>query len=322
MKYLPKIRFNNVLLIFSRNETRLKLLLPKLVDGAGFEPAASTMPTRLQLDSNCLDKFADFLLVNMRLEKKTVQQKIQDARRFLEISNYVVNYEAVKKYLESYIPKAAKTYNTQITSLRRFIRDFLQVPRIIMSFKMAPVDDWAFAKELPSKRQILLGFEGLEETRDKALYLFTATTGLRKGEIISLQKSQVDFVGHSVIPKHFTRKKRSGITFFNDETAFWLQKYLNKRKDDSQKLFVVSDRQWKKIWRLASKRAGVTITSKVLRAWFSTEMGELGVADRFVDVFQGRAPRSVLANHYTGKGLLRLKRIYDKANLRVLRTEK
>ncbi len=288
------------------------------MDGAGFEPAASTMPTRLHLDSDCLKKFADFLLVNMRLEKKTVQQNIQDVRRFLKMSNNIVSYESIRCYLESYIPKAAKTYNTQITSLRRFVRDFLQLPRFIMSFKMAPVDEWAFAKELPSKKQIRCGFEGLEETEAKAIYLFTATTGLRKGEILALKKSQVNFELRSVIPMHYTRKKRSGITFFNDETAFWLKKYLEKRKNDSQKLFLISDRQWKKIWRLASKKAEVSITSKVLRAWFSTEMGELGVADRFVDVFQGRAPRSVLAKHYTGKGLLRLKRIYDRANLKVL----
>jgi len=47
-------------------------------------------------------------------------------------------------------------------------------------------------------------------------------------------------------------------------------------------------------------------------------LGELGVADRFIDVFQGRAPRTVLAKHYTGKRLQKLKRIYDKANLRAL----
>jgi intergrase/recombinase len=48
-------------------------------------------------------------------------------------------------------------------------------------------------------------------------------------------------------------------------------------------------------------------------------MGELGVADRFIDIFQGRAPRSVLAKHYTGKRLQRLKRIYDKAKLKILK---
>jgi intergrase/recombinase len=44
-------------------------------------------------------------------------------------------------------------------------------------------------------------------------------------------------------------------------------------------------------------------------------MEELGVPDRFVDVFQGRAPRSVLAKHYTSKGIATLKRIYDKAKI-------
>jgi integrase len=58
-----------------------------------------------------------------------------------------------------------------------------------MSFKMAPVDEWAFAKELPSKSQIRLSFEGLGETKAEAIYLFAATTGLRRGEILSLQKS-------------------------------------------------------------------------------------------------------------------------------------
>jgi len=46
-----------------------------------------------------------------------------------------------------------------------------------------------------------------------------------------------------------------------------------------------------------------------LRLWFSTEMGELDVPDRYVDVFQGRAPRTVIAKHYTGKGFERLNMI-------------
>jgi integrase len=254
----------------------------------------------------------------MRLEDSTVKETLQDVRRFLEMSNYMVTYKNVKRYLESYVSKAAKTYNSQITSLRRFVRDFLQLPRLIMSFKMAPVDSYQYYEDLPSKSQVRQGFYGLSDTRAKAVYLFTATTGLRKGEILGLTKSQVNHKTHAVIPKHFTRKKRSGITFYNSEAAVWLRKYLNERKEDSEKLFVISDRAWKKIWKEASKNAGVKITSKILRAWFSTEMGELGVPDRFVDIFQGRAPRSVLAKHYTGKRLERLKRIYEKAELKVL----
>ena len=63
----------------------------------------------------------------------------------------------------------------------------------------------------------------------------------------------------------------------------------------------------------SARGAGFTITLLVLRKWHSTIPGELMVPDRFVDIFQGRAPRNVLAKHYTGKGLKRLKRIYEKA---------
>ena len=299
------------------------------MDGAGFEPAASTMPTNrrimeglsihhanLRFTEQKLGEFKGFLTVNMRLQPCTAKNTMQDVKRFLEMSNYVISYENVKRYLESYLNRPAKTYNSQITSLRRLIRDYLRLPQLIMTFKIAPVDACQYYEDLPSKEQVRKGFYGLSDVRAKAIYLFTAVTGLRKGEILGLLKSQVNMETHAVIPRHFTRKKRSGITFYNDETAVWLRKHLSMQ--DSEKLFVISDRQWRKIWRAASESAGVKITSKVLRIWFSTELGERGVPDRYVDVFQGRAPRSVLGKHYTGKGLERLKRIYEKANLTVL----
>lgn len=90
--------------------------------------------------------------------------------------------------------------------------------------------------------------------------------------------------------------ERSGVIFYNEEAKKWLRKYHQERNGDNDpRVFVISDRKWREIWR----RAG--LTSKQLRVWFSTEMGELGVPDRYVYVFQGRAPRSVLAKHYTGK---------------------
>jgi len=272
---------------------------------------------RVDIDADVLVRFKDFLLVNMRLEPTTVRETMQDAKRFLNMADCQVSYENVKKYLMSYVKKAPKTYNSQITSLRRFIRDFLKLPDLVMSFKMAPVDENQNWENLPSTKQVKKGFKGLTDSRAKAIYLFTATTGLRKSEILNVLKSQVDLKTRAVIPRHFTRKKRSGITFYTDETAFWLEKFLSERRDDSEELFVISEKAWRKIWREASTSAGVKVSAKVFRAWFSSEMGELGVPDRYVDVFQGRAPRSVLAKHYTGKGLKRLKRIYDKAALKI-----
>ena len=47
-------------------------------------------------------------------------------------------------------------------------------------------------------------------------------------------------------------------------------------------------------------------------------MGNLGVSDRYIDAFCGRMPKSVLARHYTDYNPGRLKRIYERANLKVL----
>jgi len=145
------------------------------------------------------------MLVNMRLEKTIVRETAEGAKRFLEKSNYQVSYDTIKTFLQCYLEKAPKTYNSQITNLRRFVRDFLNQRDLIMSFKMAPVDENQNWENLPSKERAKNGFKGLTDSRVKAVYLFTATNGLRKSEILSVLKSQVDLKTHAVIPKHFTR---------------------------------------------------------------------------------------------------------------------
>ena len=300
-----------------------------LVDEPGFEPRTSTMPTGTETNSfsdkkaeivvklETLDTFAEFMTVNMRLEKRTVRETKSNIHRYLESSNYVVNYETVSKFLKSYMSKSSRTYNAQLTSLRRFVRDFLHAPESILDFKMAPVDLLGKNIVLPSKEQLRKGFEALTEDGEKALFLFTASTGLRRSEIMGLTKDKIDFTLKSVIPNHFTRVKRSGITFFNSETKEYLIRYLSLRPDDA-KVFRIYPKKCKLFWKKASEASGVKISPQILRVWFSNELGEQLIPDRFVDIFQGRAPRSVLAKNYTAKGIERLKKIYEKADLTLL----
>ena len=237
----------------------------------------------------------------------------------MEFCEDALNQEIISNYLSTFLDRKPTTYNSHITDLRRFIRDFLGLKDLISSFRMAPIDASGKKIELPTKSQLRKGFGALTDDRERAIFLFTASTGLRKCEILSVLKEQVDFQSKSVIPNHFTRKKRSGITFFSDGTKLFLLKYLEQRVDNNPVLFSISDRQWRKLWRKASNASGIKITAQILRVWFATEMGERLIPDRFVDIFQGRAPRSVLAKHYTGKGLNRLKRIYDKGNLKIIK---
>ena len=48
---------------------------------------------------------------------------------------------------------------------------------------------------------------------------------------------------------------------------------------------------------------------KDLRDFFSHEMGKALIPDRFIDIFQVRSPRNVLAKHYTPQGIKLLKEI-------------
>ena len=276
-------------------------------------------PQRCQrLRGNQLSEYEEFLRINMRLAPITVETSVQIAKRFLKSTNNIVSYETIKNYLATYLDKAPKTYNSQITDLRRFIRDFLGCEDLIKSFKMAPVDEAQRPTEIPTRKQMRKGFEVQRDSLECAVYLFTATTGLRRCEILGLVRDNINTGLRSVIPNHYTRKKRSGVTFYNSETEMWLSKYWQSRTDSNPKVFVISERKWRQMWHTASKATGIKITPQVLRKWFATEMGERLIPDRFIDIFQGRAPRSVLAKHYTGKGVLRLKRIYDKAQLKVL----
>ena len=304
-----------------------------MVDEPGFEPGTSTMPTgretssisenkaELTVKTETLETFAEFMTVNMRLEKRTVRETKSNIHRYLESSNYIVNYETVSKFLKAYMCKSSRTYNAQLTSLRRFVRDFLHAPESILDFKMAPIDLLGKNITLPSKEQLRKGFEALTDDGERALYLFTLSTGLRRSEIMGLTKDKIDFKIRSVIPLHFTRVKRSGITFFNSETEEYLNRYLALKPNDD-KVFKLYAKKCKLLWRKASVAAGVKITPQILRVWFSNELGEQLVPDRYVDIFEGRAPRSVLAKNYTVKGVERLKIIYGQADLNILNTEK
>jgi integrase len=171
-----------------------------------------------------------------------------------------------------FLGKAPKTYNSQITSLRRFIRDYLKAPDCIVSFKMAPVDYSSKTFNLPTKEQLKLAFKALPTDEMKALFLFTATTGLRKSEVLNLTADKIDFKTRAVIPKHFNRVKRSGITFYSAETETWLNKHLTSKQTEAveQKLFTLSDRQQTKLWKTATKAAELKSVHKSLEfgsAW-------------------------------------------------------
>jgi len=173
---------------------------------------------------------------------------------------------------------------------------------------------------VPTKEQLQKFYFAIDNLRGEAFFLLLATSGRRLNEALSTEINGIDLDKRMIIPdlnSYASRTKRCWYSFFNDETKIVLEKYLNEY-EIIDRIFPIKKRVAQKYFDRAKRRTGIHITAKTLRQWFCCQMGELGVPDRYIDAFCGRVPRSILARHYTDYSPERLKRIYDKAKLRVL----
>jgi len=137
---------------------------------------------------------------------------------------------------------------------------------------------------------------------------------------LDLTMDQIDLEQRAILPNKSSSTKRTWYSFFNSECQEALVRYLMIRQDPKRggRLFPFRNAYRGVVFRIAHHKTGLHITPQTLRFWFANEMARLGVPDRFIDAFQGRIPRSVLARHYTDYSLENLKAIYDRAGLKVL----
>lgn len=80
-------------------------------------------------------------------------------------------------------------------------------------------------------------FEACEAVRDRALLEFLYSTGARVSECADLDINDVDILkGEILIKKGKGNKER--IAFLSEVASYWLQKYLNTRKDNNKALWI------------------------------------------------------------------------------------
>jgi integrase len=286
-------------------------------------PEKSDNPNYPTITGNGLNEFREFLRIDLAQSMKTVKTHHMLVRKFLEETGKPPS-EITEHDIRGYLSKLrgtrkAKTYNNMVGSLKPYFRDFLKRPDVVESFKFVKVISGMV--EVPTTEELRRFFAALERDCDRAMFLFYATTGLRRNEGLSLRREDIDPLTRKVTASKAHENystKNAGISFYNDEAAEYLSRYLAQRTDKDERLFPVSEDYMRRHFKKACLRSGVRITPQKLRDWFCQTMGELGVPDRFVDAFCGRVPASVLARRYTDYRPDRLKAIYDKAALKVL----
>jgi len=267
-----------------------------------------------------LEKFRDFQLVDLRRSKRTAYEKVWWIKRvlkFLKKNPSDVSRDDLRLFLKSLNGYSRSHYKNALMALKVFFRDFLQKPELVSSFKF-PHRIFK-PRQIVTKEQIRTFYKALETSKEKALFLLYATSGLRRQEILLLTPDDVDFEKRMITPSnHLGETKKSWVSFYNEETEKMLNQYLSeKKKSRSNRLFPMQRYENVKLWKTAKDKTGMTITPQKLRQWFCQEMINQGVSETYVDAFCGRVPKSVLARHYTDFSTEVLREVYEKATLEI-----
>lgn len=91
-------------------------------------------------------------------------------------------------------------------------------------------------KETYSDEALELMRDHCESLRDLAMIDLLASTGIRVGELVKLDRSEIDFTNRECIV--FGKGDKERKVYFDARTKIHLQKYLNSREDNNPALFV------------------------------------------------------------------------------------
>ena len=100
-------------------------------------------------------------------------------------------------------------------------------------------------KETYSDEALELMRDHSECVRDLAIIDMLASTGMRVGELVKLDRSDIDFANRECIVLGKGNKQRK--VYFDARTKIHLQRYLNGRKDDNPALFVTLQRPYNRL---------------------------------------------------------------------------
>lgn len=164
-------------------------------------------------------------------------------RMLMEIKKDVIeiNTEDLRGYLSNYQKKNFSSHTT-IDNIRRILSTFfswlededyiVKSPiRRIHKIKTASYIKETYSDELLEKMR-----DACSNSRDLALIDILASTGMRVGELVNLNISDVDFNEREC--KVFGKGSKERLAYFDARTKVHLEEYLKNRKDDNDALFV------------------------------------------------------------------------------------
>ena len=152
-----------------------------------------------------------------------------------------ITTEDLRNYLDTYQRRGTVSKVT-LDNVRRILSSFfawLEDEDYIVKSpvrRIHKVKTGKTVKETYSDESLELMRDHCESTRDLAMIDLLASTGIRVGELVKLNISDVDFENRECIVFGKGNKQRK--VYFDARTKIHLQRYLSERTDDNEALFV------------------------------------------------------------------------------------
>ena len=212
---------------------QLKRVLDELSNDV-FEDIDSKDILQRFIDTKKLEGCSPKTLIQYR---RAIEKLINDIKKNIR----TVTTDELREYLTNYYQNS-NCSKVSIDNMRRIFSSFFNwledenyilkspVRRIHEIKSMAPV------KAVYSDDEMELLRDNCVNIRDLALIDLLASTGMRIGELVRLNRNDIDFYERECIVLGKGDKER--IVYFDVRTKLHLQEYLNSRHDDNAALFV------------------------------------------------------------------------------------
>lgn len=221
----------------------LHTAISETLDFVGFECDEDSTENELTQNTELVDKF----LSSKRLEgcsEKTLSYYQCTIDKLLDFANKGLKHittEDLRTYLTEYQEKHQSSRIT-IDNIRRILSSFFRwledEDYIIKSpvRRIHKVKTEKTVKETYSDEALELMRDSCSELRDLAMIDLLSSTGMRVGEMVLLNRNDIDFQERECVV--FGKGNKERIVYFDARTKIHLQNYINSRKDNNPALFV------------------------------------------------------------------------------------
>lgn len=288
----------------SRQLTELHNLLQKVIRNYSISSDETLYEDidYVELNNNLINTFLD--------DKKLAGLSVKSLRFYEDSIRYVLKFldkgldsitsEDLRTYF-NYLLEEKHTSKVTIDNYRRVLNSFYNhcVANGLLYrnplLKIGSIKKTRKIKMPFTTQEIILMRENLRTLREKAIFELLLSSGMRVGELVNLNRKDLDMNNHSVIVTGKGDKQRE--TFFNELAKISIQRYLDSRNDNNPALFVTYNYPHNRLGasgvetniRNIGKRVGTHAHPHKFRRHFATSMIRKGATIEQVQQYLGHA---------------------------------